>query len=155
MRHRKKGRKFGRKSGPRKALKRSIVTALFTHGRIETTLPKAKEYRSAAEKLITLARRSNAAKAQGDHAAWLHGYRRAIAALGGNKSSQVLAKQLFEEIAPQFEDRNGGYTRVIRMAKGRLGDNAPRALFELVGYTPSTDDSVDDVDADVEETAEA
>lgn len=137
MRHRKTGRKFGRKSGPRRALERSIVQSLFLHGRIETTLAKAKEFRSPAEKLITLARRGVAARERGDGKGFLHCYRRAIAELGGNRIANRIAKQLFEEIAPQFRDRNGGYTRVIRHWKGRLGDNAPRAIFELVGYTPA------------------
>lgn len=138
MRHRKSGRKFGRKSGPRRALERSVVQALFSHGRIVTTLARAKEFRSPAEKLITLARRGNAARERGDRPAFLHCYRRAVAALGGNRLANSLAKRLFEEIAPQFRDRSGGYTRVVREWRGRLGDNAPRAVFELVGYTPAS-----------------
>jgi len=137
MRHRKSGRKFGRKTGPRRALEKSVVQGLFSHGRIVTTLARAKEFRSPAEKLITLARRGNAARERGDTPGFLHCYRRAISALGGNKLGQRLAKQLFDEIAPQFRDRSGGYTRVVRHWRGRLGDNAPRAVFELVGYTPS------------------
>ena len=137
MRHRKSGRKFGRKTGPRRALERSIVQALFSHGRIVTTLAKAKEFRSPAEKLITLARRGNAAKERGETAAFLHCYRQAVATLGGNRIANRLAKRLFEEIAPQFRDRDGGYTRVIRHWKVRLGDAAPQAVFELVGYTPA------------------
>ncbi|MCK6479887.1 MAG: 50S ribosomal protein L17 [Planctomycetaceae bacterium] len=138
MRHRKSGRKFGRKSGPRLALERGIVQSLFTHGRIETTLAKAKEFRSPAEKLITLARRGVAARERGDAAAHLHCFRMAVATLGGNRTAHTLARRLFDEIAPQFRDRTGGYTRVIRHFKGRLGDNAPRAIFELVGYTPAS-----------------
>lgn len=137
MRHRKSGRKFGRKTGPRRALERSIVLALFQHGRITTTLAKAKEFRSPAEKLITLARRGNAAMDRKDRPGYLHCYRQAVAALGGNRIANRIAKQLFEEIAPQFRDRSGGYTRVVRHWRGRLGDNAPQAVFELVGYTPA------------------
>jgi large subunit ribosomal protein L17 len=137
MRHRNSGRKFGRKSGPRRALERGIVQALFQHGRITTTLAKAKEYRGSAEKLITLARRGVAAKESGDKAGWMHCYRQAVSWLGGNRSANELAKRLFEEIAPQFRDRSGGYTRVVRHWKGRLGDAAPQAIFELVGYTPA------------------
>lgn len=155
MRHRKSGRKFGRKSAPRRALKRSIVTALFTHGRIETTLPKAKEYRSAAERLITMARKGLVAKDRGDQAAWLHAYRRVIAELGGTRFAEDVARTLFNDIAPLFRDTPGGYTRVIRMASGRLGDNAPRAIFELVGYT-AVQDAEDAGDEGVEgESAEA
>jgi large subunit ribosomal protein L17 len=137
MRHRKRGRKFGRKTGPRRALERGIVQALFSHGRITTTLARAKEFRAPAEKLITLARRGNAAKERGDQAGFLHCYRRAVAALGGNRIANRLSRQLFDEIAPQFRDRSGGYTRVVRHWRGRLGDNAPQAVFELVGYTPA------------------
>ncbi len=147
MRHRKSGRKFGRKSGPRRALERSIVQGLFTHGRIVTTLARAKEFRSPAEKLITLARRGLAARERGDRAGFLHCYRRAIAALGGNRFANGLAKTLFEEIAPQFRDRSGGYTRVVREARGRLGDNAPRAVFELVGYTPAAPEPAEEGEA--------
>jgi len=137
MRHRKSGRKFGRKAAPRRALERGIVQSLFQHGRIVTTLAKAKEFRSPAEKLITLARRGNTAKERGDVPAFLHCYRQAVAELGGNRQANAVTKQLFEEIAPQFRDRNGGYTRVIRHWKCRLGDAAPQAVFELVGYTPA------------------
>jgi len=114
MRHRDSGRKFGRKSGPRRALERDLVRSLFTHGRIETTLARAKEYRSSAEKLITLARRGIAAKERGDAAGWLHAFRRARAELGGTRSAETVTRRLFDEIAPQFRDRAGGYTRVIR-----------------------------------------
>jgi large subunit ribosomal protein L17 len=137
MRHRKSGRKFGRKTGPRRALERSIVQSLFQHGRIVTTLAKAKEFRSPAEKLITLARRGNVARDRKDQAGFLHCYRQAVAELGGNRTANRIAKQLFDEIAPQFRDRSGGYTRVVRHWRGRLGDNAPQAVFELVGYTPA------------------
>ena len=102
-----------------------------------TTLQKAKEVKPFAEKLITLARRGNAAKERGDRPGYLHCFRMAVATLGGNRQANRLAKQLFDEIAPQFRDRSGGYTRVVRHWKGRLGDNAPQALFELVGYTPA------------------
>jgi large subunit ribosomal protein L17 len=147
MRHRKSGRKFGRKTGPRRALERGIVQSLFQHGRIVTTLAKAKEFRSPAEKLITLARRGNTAKERGDKPAFLHCYRQAVAELGGNRQANVITKQLFDEIAPQFRDRNGGYTRVVRHWKCRLGDAAPQAVFELVGYTPAREEPAADADA--------
>jgi len=121
MLHRIRGRKFGQKTGYRKALKRNLLKALFTHGRIITTLPKAKEYRPFAEKLITLARRPN-----------LHNRRRAVAELGNDKK---VAKVLFETVGPKFVDRNGGYTRILKLAKPRLGDCAPRAILELVGHS--------------------
>ena len=133
MRHLKRGRKLNRTSSHRKAMRKNMVVALLTHGRIITTLPKAKEMRSPAEKLITLAKHGVAAKARGDDPHHLHCYRRAISALGGDK---VIAKKLFEEIAPGYTERSGGYTRVLRDEKNRLGDNAPRAIFELVEFTP-------------------
>ena len=155
MRHRKSGRKFGRKSGPRKALERSIVQSLFEHGRIVTTLARAKEFRSPAEKLITLARRGVAARERKDTPGFLHCYRRAIAELGGNRTAHRLAKTLFDEIAPQFRDRNGGYTRVIREWRGRLGDNAPVAVFELVGYEPAAAEPAGGAPAEAEAEGDA
>jgi large subunit ribosomal protein L17 len=148
MRHRKTGRKLGRKSGPRLALRRSIVNSLFENGRIITTPAKARTFRVHAEKLITLARRGNAAKERGDHAAWLHAFRRAIAALGGTRYAEASARRLFGDIAPQFRDRNGGYTRILRHWKVRLGDSAPQVIFELVGYTaPSAEGAPGDAAA--------
>jgi large subunit ribosomal protein L17 len=132
VRHLKRGRKLGRKTGPRKALKKLLVNALFTHGRIVTTLPKAKETRPFAEKLITLARKGMVAKDRGEGARFLHCYRRAISEL----SDKAVAKKLFTEIAPLMRDRPGGYTRILKDAKPRLGDNGVRAIFELVEFTP-------------------
>lgn len=128
MRHRKSGRKFGRKSAPRRALRRDVVNALFEHGRIVTTLPRAKEFRPWAEKLITIARRVSAARAAEENGVALAGFRRLVAEM----QDVALARKLVEEIAPRFADRPGGYTRIMRHAKGRLGDNAPTAVFELV-----------------------
>jgi large subunit ribosomal protein L17 len=109
------------------------VNALFTHGRIITTLPKAKETRPFAEKLITLARKGMVAKERGEGAQFLHCYRRAISAI----SDRAVAKKLFTEIAPLLRDRPGGYTRILKDAKPRLGDNGARAIFELVEYSPA------------------
>ena len=119
MRHRKKGRKFGRTAEHRTALKRNLLKALFTHGRITTTLAKAKEYRPEAERMITLAKVRN-----------LHRIRRAASLLGNDKT---VVKKLFDEIGPAFQERPGGYTRILKLAKPRLGDGAPRAILELVG----------------------
>jgi large subunit ribosomal protein L17 len=130
MRHRKRGRRLNRTSAHRTALGRNLIAALFTHGRIVTTLPKAKEYRPAAEKLITLARRGCRFKEAGNQAGYVHCVRRAVARLG----SKTVVKTLFEAIAPHYEthDRPGGYTRIVRDATNRLGDNAPKAIWELV-----------------------
>lgn len=119
MRHRKQGRKLGRNSSHRKALGRNLVSSLFEHGRITTTVEKAKEYRPMAEKMITLAKKRE-----------LHNIRRAVAIL----QNKTIVKKLFEEIAPRYLDRPGGYTRIVRLQKNRLGDNASQAIFELVGY---------------------
>jgi large subunit ribosomal protein L17 len=148
MRHRKAGKKLGRKSGPRAALRRSIMNSLFEHGRIVTTTAKAAAFRGDAEKLITLARRGNAAKERGDKGAWMHAFRRAVSTLGGNRLAETNTRRLFDEIAPSFRDRNGGYTRVVKHWKVRLGDNAPQVIFELVGYTvPSAEDAGGDAAA--------
>ncbi len=128
MRHRKRGRKLGRTSSHRKALGRNLITALFTHGRIETTIHKAKEYRPQAEKLITLARKGLRFKEAGETARYVHCVRLAVSRL----QSKPAVKTLFNDIAPAYEDRPGGYTRIVRHAKNRLGDNAPHGIWELV-----------------------
>lgn len=109
-------RKLGRNSGARKALFRSILSSFFKHERIETTEAKAKETRSLAEKLITLAKR-------GDLAA----RRQAIADIGDEEA----VKKLFDEIAGKYTSRNGGYTRILKLGV-RKGDAAPMAILELV-----------------------
>jgi large subunit ribosomal protein L17 len=152
MRHRKRGRKFGRKTDPRRALRRHVVNALFTHGRITTTLAKAKDFRPWAERLITIAKRGAAAREAGDEIGALNAYRRLIQEL----HDEDVAGKLLHEIAPQFADRPGGYTRILRVALGRLGDNAPTAVFELVGYDPTgLDMDVEEVEDEVVEEAEA
>lgn len=118
MRHRKAGRKLGRTAAHRKAMLRNMVTSLFEHERIVTTVPKAKEAGRMAEKMITLAKRGD-----------LHAKRQAFSYI---RSKDIVAK-LFDEIGDEFEDRNGGYTRIIRTGK-RNGDAAPMAILELVGY---------------------
>ena len=121
MRHRKAGRKLGRTSAHRSAMLRNMVTSLFEHERIVTTVPKAKEARRVADKMITLAKRGD-----------LHARRQAFSYI---RSKDVVAK-LFNEIPAQFTDRQGGYTRIIRTGT-RLGDAAPMAILELVGYEES------------------
>lgn len=109
-------RKLGRNSGARKALLRSLLTAFFTHGRIETTEAKAKELRRYAEKVITLAKR-------GDLAA----RRLAIKAV----ANVGVVHKIFEEIPEKYNDRTGGYTRILKIGP-RRGDAAPMAIIELV-----------------------
>ncbi|OGQ26010.1 MAG: 50S ribosomal protein L17 [Deltaproteobacteria bacterium RBG_16_71_12] len=117
MRHRNHGRKFSRTSAHRIALFRNMATALFRHERIETTIPKAKELRIFAERLITLAK-------AGD----LHARRQAHRDI---RDQDVLSK-LFSDIGPRFKTRNGGYTRITK-SRVRKGDNAPLSILELVG----------------------
>jgi len=118
MRHLKAGRKLGRTASHRKATMANLAAALIEHKSIITTTPKAKEARGVVERLITFAKR-------GDLAA-----RRRVLRTLRNKE---LVKELFEDIAPKYESRPGGYTRVIKIGN-RKGDNAPMAVFELVGY---------------------
>lgn len=117
MRHLNSGRKLGRTSAHRTAMFRNMATSLFRHERIETTDAKAKELRSFAEQLITLAKRGD-----------LHARRQAYADI---RDQEVLAK-LFGDIGPRFKARAGGYTRIIK-SRIRKGDNAPISIIELVG----------------------
>ena len=109
-------RKLGRTNGQRRALMRQLTTSLIRHGRIETTEHKAKELRSTAEKMITLGK-------QGDLAA----RRQALAYI----LDETVVKNLFDEIAPKYAERNGGYTRIIKGAP-RRGDAALMCYIELV-----------------------
>ena len=135
MRHRVAGKKLSRSSGQRKALRRNMVTALFHHERIETTEAKAKAIRGQAEKLITLAKRGLAAE-QEDPVRGVHARRLAAGRLDrwvtepDGTRMDILGK-LFEDIAPRYMDRPGGYTRVYKLGP-RRGDAAPMVLLELV-----------------------
>ena len=132
MRHRVAGRHLGRTSSHRLALRRNMVSSLFEHETISTTLQKAKEVRGFAEKLITLAKKGTLAHR-----------RRAIALLnnraiykeenGKNVQVGTVIGKLFSEIGPKYLDRPGGYTRIIRLSKRRLGDNGELVLLQLVG----------------------
>ena len=122
MRHRVAGRRLGRSSGHRQALRRNLIIELFRHERIKTTEAKAKAIRSDAEKLITLAKRG----LQNDSYT-LHARRQAVAAL----NDPVIAKKLFDELAPRYEERKGGYTRLYKLGR-RQGDGAPLVVLELV-----------------------
>lgn len=117
MRHRVSGRRLGRTSEHRKALGMNLLSSLIRHHRIITTVAKAKEYRPKAEKLVTLAKENNLAN-----------IRRALRVV----PDKTLVKHLFEVVAPHFKSRPGGYTRILRLPKNRLGDDGPRAIFEFV-----------------------
>jgi len=127
MRHRVDHRKLGRTASHRRAMLRNMVTSLFISERITTTDAKAKEARRLAERLITRAKKGYAAHRDGDKAVALAHWRQAARVV---HDTDVLRK-LFEEIAPQYLERNGGYTRIVRLGT-RLGDNAREVLLELV-----------------------
>ena len=116
MNHLKGNRKLGRTTSHRLAMLRNMTTSLFIHEKIETTLPKAKELRKVAEKVITLSKKESvhARRLEGK---WLR--------------DKKTLKKVFDEIAPRYSSRNGGYTRIVRTRK-RPGDNADMAIIELV-----------------------
>ena len=123
MRHRVAGRALGRESDERKALRRILVKQLFEHERIRTTRAKALAVRGQAERLITLAKRGNEA---GD-AKMVHARRLAAARL----ADPGIVKKLFDDIAPRYANRPGGYTRIIKLGP-RQGDAAEMVILELV-----------------------
>ncbi|MBI4621232.1 MAG: 50S ribosomal protein L17 [Desulfobacterales bacterium] len=116
MRHQKAGRKLGRTSSHRKAMFRNMLTSLFEHEKIETTDAKAKELRKIAEKIVTLGKKGD-----------LHSRRQVLRVISDKK----IAKNLFDQIAPRYQSRNGGYTRIFKVGR-RHGDNAPLSLIELI-----------------------
>ncbi len=124
MRHQVAGYKLGRSTGQRNALRRTMVRQLFEHEKIQTTRAKAMAIRGDAERLITLARNS----ANGTEIEKVNARRLADARLGGAAES---VKKLFDDIAPRFANRKGGYTRIVRLGP-RLGDAAEMVLLELV-----------------------
>jgi len=123
MRHRIAGYRLGRTKSARIALRRNLIKQFFTHERIQTTRAKAAAIRGEAERLITLARNS----ASGTDAQKLQARRLAASKLGDDR----MTKRLFEELAPRFASRNGGYTRVLRLGP-RLGDSAEMVVLEFV-----------------------
>ena len=137
MRHRNAGRKLNKTSSHRDAMFANMATSLFLHERIQTTLPKAKELRGVAERLITLAKRGD------DHAKRLPA--RDI------QDDEALTK-LFEQISSRMAERPGGYTRVMHLPR-RRGDNAPMAIIELVDAAEAWVGD-EEVDASTSEGAE-
>ena len=111
-------RKLGRKTDHRKAMLRAMVTYLLENGQIETTVTRAKEVRAVAEKMITLGKNSD-----------LHSKRQVFAYV----TKEDVAKKLFDEISPKYAERNGGYTRIIKIGP-RRGDAAEMAIIQLVLY---------------------
>src|SRR3954453_8196305 len=129
MRHRMRGRQLSRDTEHRLSLRRSLVQSLFEHGKIRTTLPKAKEVKAFAEKMITLARTKT-----------LTSRRRVIALLRDRRlvddeqefTGQTVVQKLFDEIAPRFADRQGGYTRIIKTSDYRIGDGGSIVVLQLL-----------------------
>ena len=132
MRHRKSGRHLNRTSAHRKALFRNMACSLIEHEIIKTTVPKAKELRRVAEPLITLAKNDSVAN------------RRLAFARVGNKAAVC---KLFADIGPRFQERPGGYTRILKCGY-RAGDSAPMAYIELVDREIPEDDDEDFEDDD-------
>ncbi len=141
MRHRVHGRRLGRSSAHRKALRQNLVADLICNGQIFTTEAKARRIRPAAEKMITLAKRG-IVKGADNAAAEVHARRLAAARLpryrniehgDGEIETINVVRALFDDMAPQYADRPGGYTRIVKIGK-RNGDNADMAILMLVDY---------------------
>ncbi|MCB8979091.1 MAG: 50S ribosomal protein L17 [Ardenticatenaceae bacterium] len=139
MRHRVSGRRLGRDAAHRKALRKNLIAELITHEQVLTTEAKARMLRPAAEKIITLAKRglvkgeqdpANTVHARRLVAARIARFRQAVDEDGAVEDVDVV-KKLFDDIAPRFADRPGGYTRMVKIGK-RSGDNADMALLMLV-----------------------
>ncbi len=116
MRHQKKGRKFGRQKGQRKSFMKGLVVNLIEKEQIVTTDARAKELRSTIEKFVTRAKKQDIASLR----------------LLISRISKKSALKLFYDIAPRYKSRNGGYTRIVKMAKRRVGDNASMSRIEFV-----------------------
>ena len=139
MRHGMSGRKLNRTSSHRKAMFSNMVVSLLDHEQITTTLPKAKELRRIADKMITLGKRGD-----------LHARRQALSVL---KDNEIVGK-LFAALAERYKERNGGYTRVLK-AGNRYGDMAPMAVIELVDRDTAAKGAKDITRADAEDAAQA
>ncbi len=148
MRHRVYGKILGRKTNHRTAMFRNMAVSLFTHGQITTTVPKAKAVKPFVEKLITAAKQGDLAsrrrvikllgrdhlmvRGSDDENVTRNAYGE-IANKGGKLQAPRIVKHLFEDIAPKYADREGGYTRIIKLAKHRIGDGADLCVLQLVG----------------------
>lgn len=157
MRHRKHNHQLGVKSAHRVSLVANLSCSLIEHGRIKTTLAKARALRPAIEKLITLAKKAHLSE---DSARKVHYRRLAISRLRNKKA----VSKLFDELVDQFTGRNGGYTRIYKLALPRLGDAADMALIEFVEEAPkkkakkkksAAKKKKDDPKAETEEKADA
>ena len=138
MRHRKSGRKLNRTSSHRKAMFANMAASLIRHEQIVTTLPKARELRPFVDKLVTLAKKGDLAS-------------RRIAI--SRVRDLAMVRKLFDTIGPRYEDRNGGYTRVLK-AGYRYGDSAPVGVIEFVDRDEDAKGAEDRARAEAEEAAE-
>jgi large subunit ribosomal protein L17 len=124
-----RGRQLSRDTDHRKAMRRNLIQSLFEHGKVRTTLPKAKEVRAMAEKVITIAREGS-----------VNSRRRVISMIQDRRlvdkeqefTGQTVIQKLFSEIAPKFVDRQGGYTRIIKLSDYRIGDGGSLVLLQLL-----------------------
>lgn len=134
-----KGRQLSRDTEHRKALRRNLVQSLFEHGQVKTTLPKAQEVKGFAEKLITQAKKGT-----------LTARRKVISELNDRRlvdenqdfitegNTKTVVQKLFNDVAPKYKGRNGGYTRIIKTPQYRIGDAASVVILQLVGEETST-----------------
>ena len=146
MRHRVAGKVLNADTQHRLAMRRNLARSLFLHGRVVTTTAKAKAARRFIEKLITRAKRAVVAKAEGKTAKFVHEVR----VLARDVQDKEILKKLVAEVAPASKDRPGGYTRIVRDWKNQVGDNAPRAIFELVDRVTEAPPDADGEKADAE-----
>jgi large subunit ribosomal protein L17 len=138
MRHRKSGKQLNRNASHRKAMFKNMTCSLVEHEVIKTTVPKAKELRRFAEPLITLAKEDSVANR-----------RLAFARVG----SKAVVGKLFADLGPRFQDRPGGYTRILK-AGFRAGDAAPMAYIELVDRVISEDEDLDEIEEAADEAGD-
>jgi len=141
MRHGKKGRKLNRTASHRRALKSNLAASLVIHKRIRTTDAKAKEVRGFVERLVTYAKKGD-----------VHGRRLIMQKINGTLGKKI-ANILIHDIAPVYEDRQGGYTRIIKL-NNRKNDNAPVSILEFVDITPEINEVEESVEVAIEETTE-
>jgi large subunit ribosomal protein L17 len=134
MRHRYKGRKLGRTHSHRKAMTRNMAVSVIEHERIVTTIQKAKHVKPVVEKLVTLSKVDST-----------HNRRRAFAHLRDIEA----VNKLFTVLGPRFSERPGGYCRILKLAKPRLGDNGQRALLEFVERSAESAEVEEEVEAEV------
>ena len=140
MRHQKQGRKLNRTASHRKSLMMNMASSLVLHKRIKTTDAKAKELRGYIERLVTYAKKDS-----------VHGRRLIQQKLPGSQGKKI-ANVLIHEIAPEFNDRNGGYTRITKLGN-RKNDNAPVSLIEFVGFENLINEDV--IEAEVVENEDS